>query len=59
MNKQTTIKKLVTKAEAARMLGVCRQTLYSMIEDKLLIPVRITATHTRIKVEEIERFLDH
>ena len=59
MTKIPVKKKLVTKAEAARMLGVCRQTLYSMIEDKLLIPVRITATQTRIKVEEIERFLDH
>jgi excisionase family DNA binding protein len=52
-----TKKKLVTKAEAARMLGVCRHTLYTMIEDKRLIPVRITVTQTRIRVEDIERFL--
>jgi excisionase family DNA binding protein len=52
-----TKKKLVTKAEAARMLGVCRQTLYTMIEDKRLTPVRITATQTRIRMEEIEHYL--
>jgi excisionase family DNA binding protein len=52
-----TKKKLVTKAEAARMLGVCRPTLYKMIEDKRIIPVRITVTQTRIRMEDIEHFL--
>ncbi len=54
---QLTQKKLITKAEAARLLGVCRQTLYTMIDDKRLTPVRITATQTRIRTDEIEKIL--
>ena len=50
-------KRLITKAEAARILGVCRHTLYSMIEAKRLIPVRITATQTRIRLDDIELLL--
>jgi len=56
---QPTKKKLITKAEAARILGVCRQTLYSMIESKRLIPVRITATQSRIRTEDVERILQN
>jgi len=51
------VKKLVTKTEAARILGVCRQTLYMMIENKRLIPVRITATQTRIRIDDLEKLL--
>lgn len=50
-------KKLITKAEAARRLGVCRQTLYTMIDEKRLTPVRITATQTRIRTEDVENLL--
>ena len=50
-------KKLITKAEAARLLGVCRDTIYLMINDKRLTPVRITATQTRIRTEEVEKIL--
>jgi excisionase family DNA binding protein len=57
MSQILTKKKLVTKAEAARMLGVCRQTLYTMIEEKRIVPVRITVTQTRIRMEDIEHFL--
>jgi len=57
MQQIATKKKLITKAEAARILGVCRQTLYSMIESKRLIPVRITATQSRIRTEDVERLL--
>lgn len=48
-------KKLVTKTEAARLLGVCRHTIYAMIQDKRLGTVHITATQTRIKLEDVER----
>jgi excisionase family DNA binding protein len=57
MPAQPTQKKLLTKAEAARLLGVCRPTLYTMIEEKRLTPVRITATQTRIRTEDIEKIL--
>lgn len=57
MPEQTTLKKLITKAEAARRLGVCRPTLYTMIREKRLTPVRITATQTRIRTEEVEKIL--
>lgn len=54
---QQTQKKLVTKAEAARLLGVSRPTLYAMIEEKRLTPVHVTATRTRISLAEIDRIL--
>jgi len=57
MNAQPTQKKLITKAEAAKLLGVCRHTLYKMIEDGRLIPVRITITKTRIRVSDLEKIL--
>ena len=57
MNCQSPHKKLITKAEAARLLGVCRQTLYTMIDNKRLIPVKITATQSRIRVEDVENLL--
>ena len=57
MPAQPTQKKLITKAEAARMLGICRDTIYTMIADKRLTPVRITATQTRIRTEEVENLL--
>lgn len=57
MTVQPTHKKLITKAAAARLLGVCRNTLYAMIDDKRLIPVRITSTKMRIRIEEVEKIL--
>lgn len=59
MPAQPTQKKLITKAEAARILGVCRHTLYALIENKRLIPVRITATQTRIRTDDLERLLQN
>jgi excisionase family DNA binding protein len=56
---QPTKKRLITKAEAARILGVCRPTLYMMIAEKRLIPVRITATQSRIRTEDVERLLQN
>lgn len=52
-----TQKKLITKAEAARRLNVCRPTLYKMIDEKRLTLVRVTATQTRIRTEEVENLL--
>jgi excisionase family DNA binding protein len=57
MPEQPTPKKLITKAEAARLLGVSRPTLYAMIDEKRITPVRITATQTRIRTEEVEHIL--
>lgn len=57
MTAQPAQKKLITKAAAARLLGVCRHTLYTMIDDKRLTPVRITATQTRIRMDEVDKLL--
>ena len=57
MTAQPAQKKLITKAAAARLLGVCRDTLYTMIDERRITPVRITATQTRIRTEDVEKLL--
>jgi excisionase family DNA binding protein len=57
MTAQPAQKKLITKAAASRLLGVCRPTLYKMIDEKRLTPVRVTATQTRIRMDEVDKLL--
>ena len=44
----------VTKAEAARLLGVCRQTIYNYLADGLLQ----TAANGRVTTRSIKHFID-
>lgn len=57
MPAQPAYKKLITKAAAARLLGICRETLYAMIREKRISVVPITSTKTRIRMDDIERIL--
>jgi len=50
-------KKLITKAEAAQLLGVCRHTIYKMISDGRLKLVNITASKTRVRADDVDRIL--